>query len=495
MPSDNRVSIPYQNQFSTLPPQCYSEVQPTAVSSPKWIQFNQPLAVELGLDAQALDSDAGLAMFAGNVVPDNAKPLAMVYAGHQFGGWAPRLGDGRAVLLGDLIDTHGEYREIQLKGAGRTPYSRHGDGRAWLGPILREYLVSEAMAALDVPTTRALAAVSTGESVFREGAVPGAIITRVARSHVRVGTFQYFISRGDLSAIDALIRHMGAICYPDILQSDNAAAALFKHVIDRQAALVAQWQSIGFIHGVMNTDNMAISGETIDYGPCAFLDEYNPKKVFSSIDQMGRYAYINQPAAAHWNLSNFAQALLPFINENQDAAVEQAQSMLDEFPSLYETEYKKRMFAKIGIGQSQDSDSALLNELLSTMHESEADFTLTFNYLTSTVASDETLTTITQRYFEAPASLQAWVTQWHERLKSDAGNAEHATLMQQSNPQVIPRNHRIEACIQAALADDYKPFHTLLSALQSPYELASGDIELAQKPANDELVTQTFCGT
>ena len=501
MTNTSNASMPFQNRFAQLPPQLFSEVQPTAVSNPQWIKFNEPLATELGLDVTSLNTPDAAAIFSGNTLPDAAKPLAMTYAGHQFGHWAPQLGDGRAVLLGDLQDTNGQYREIQLKGAGLTPYSRNGDGRAWLGPVLREYIVSEAMAALGVPTTRALAAVLTGDQVFREAAMPGAIITRVAHSHVRVGTFQYFIARNDLPAIEALMLHMISTCYPELSTATNPASALFKAVIIRQADLVAHWQSVGFIHGVMNTDNMAVSGETIDYGPCAFLDEYNPKKVFSSIDQMGRYAYANQPAAAQWNLSNFAQALLPFMDDDKDIALSSAQALLDEFPQHYGDAYSKRMLAKIGISEQQNNDMQLLTELLDLMAESEADFTLTFTYLThyhltklKPSASSGVLDPTP--YYQPPASLQHWIEQWQQRLMQQSTSSEQQqVLMQQHNPSLIPRNHRIEASIQAAVDNDFEPFNQLVDALKNHYSQKEQYNYLAEAPTKHEMVEKTFCGT
>ena len=488
--------MPFQNRFAQLPPQLYSEVPPTAVSNPQWIKFNEALAIELGLDAASLSTPDAVGLFSGNTIPAEAKPLAMTYAGHQFGHWVPQLGDGRAVLLGDLQDTHGRYREIQLKGAGVTPYSRNGDGRAWLGPVLREYIVSEAMAALGVPTTRALAAVLTGDQVMREGVMPGAIITRVANSHVRVGTFQYFIARNDLPAIEALIQHMISTCYPELSNASNPASALFSAVIGKQADLVAHWQSVGFIHGVMNTDNMAISGETIDYGPCAFLDEYDPKKVFSSIDQMGRYAYANQPAAAQWNLSNFAQALLPFMDDDKDVALTNAQALLDEFPQHYQAAYAQRMLAKIGISEQQSDDIELLTELLDLMAEANADFTLTFSHLTKLMPSATNAVIDITPYYQPPKPLQAWVEKWQPRLQQQTitGEQQHA-LMQQHNPMLIPRNHRIEACIQSAVEHDFQPFNDLVDALRQPYN-PDGQYEyLAESPKASEVVKKTFCGT
>ncbi len=490
------ASMPFQNRFAQLPPQLFSEVLPTAVSNPQWIKFNEALATELGLDVALLNTPDAVGIFSGNAIPEAAKPLAMTYAGHQFGHWVPQLGDGRAVLLGDLQDTHGQYREIQLKGAGVTPYSRNGDGRAWLGPVLREYIVSEAMSALGVPTTRALAAVLTGDEVRREGAMPGAIITRVAKSHVRVGTFQYFIARNDLPAIEALMQHMINTCYPQLKDASNPAAALFSEVIGTQADLVAQWQSVGFIHGVMNTDNMAISGETIDYGPCAFLDEYDPKKVFSSIDQMGRYAYANQPAAAQWNLSNFAQALLPFIDDDKEVALTNAQALLDEFPQRYQAAYAQRMLAKIGISEQLSDDIELLTELLDLLAESKADFTLTFSHLTSLMPSAPKATIDTNQYYQPPGSLQAWVGKWQQRLEQlNTSSAQQLALMQQSNPALIPRNHRIEACIQSAVENNFEPFNDLVEALQQPYSPSERYEYLAQPPNEREVVTKTFCGT
>ena len=362
-------------------------LDPTPVANPSLVRLNIDLARQLNLNPEFLASVDGIELLAGNTVPAGAEPLAMAYAGHQFGGWVPQLGDGRAVLLGEIIDKHGCRQDIQLKGAGRTAYSRSGDGRAWLGPVIREFIVSESMAVMGVPTTRALAAVDTGEKIRREGLMPGAVLTRVARSHIRVGTFQYFAARDDADALRTLSDYVIARHYPDAANATNSVLAMLEAIIKRQAALIAHWQSIGFIHGVMNTDNMSIAGDTIDYGPCAFMDTYHPDKVFSSIDHAGRYAFSNQPRAAQWNLACLAQSLLPIVDTDQQKAISQVQAIVDTFPVLFAEQLNKRMGAKIGLTTSQPGDIELINDLLECMADNHADFTLTFRGL-SLLTSD-----------------------------------------------------------------------------------------------------------
>ncbi|MEC8889379.1 MAG: YdiU family protein, partial [Pseudomonadota bacterium] len=360
-------TFPFDNTFAQLPERFYARLAPTPVSSPRLVRLNDALAQQLRLDPTHLTGAGGVEVFAGNCVPDRADPLAMAYAGFQFGSWAPQLGDGRAILLGELIDCDGQRRDVQLKGAGRTPFSRMGDGRAGLGPVLREYIVSEAMAALGIPTTRSLAAVLTGEQVIRENSLPGAVLTRVASSHIRVGTFQYFAARRDTEALALLADYVIHRLYPNLTSVDEPYLALLSAVIDRQAALVAQWQLIGFIHGVMNTDNMSIAGETIDYGPCAFMDTYHPETVYSSIDHMGRYAYQNQPSIAHWNLAGLAQALLPLLSENEDEAVEKATAAINTFPECFKASYTAGLGRKLGLFTVDPGDEALGSDLLERM--------------------------------------------------------------------------------------------------------------------------------
>ena len=471
------LDLPFDNSYARLPERFFTAMAPTPVANPALVALNRPLAERLGLDAEALVSEDGIAMLAGNLVPDAADPLAQVYAGHQFGGWSPRLGDGRAILLGEVLAPDSARFDVQLKGSGPTPYSRMGDGRAWLGPVIREYIVSEAMAALGVPTTRALAAVTTGETVVREAALPGAVLTRVASSHIRVGTFQYFAAQQDTEALEALVAHALARHDPDA----SGPLGLLRGVIERQAHLIARWMGLGFIHGVMNTDNMAISGETIDYGPCAFVDTYNPMRVFSSIDQHGRYAYARQPDIAMWNLAQLATALLLLIGE-----VEAAQAEIDRFPALFRAAWLEVFSAKIGITATED-DAPLIHELLDRMAAARADFTNAFRALGTEDARDE---------FLDPTAFDEWHAKWIERLAVEGETPESVKpAMDAANPAVIPRTHRIEAAIQAAVEGDYAPFERLNRVLAAPFELADDDADLARPPTEEEIVPQTFCGT
>ncbi len=471
------LELPFDNSYARLPERFFTAMAPTPVAAPELVALNSPLADELGLDADALASEDGVAMLAGNLVPDAAHPLAQVYAGHQFGGWSPRLGDGRAILLGEVVAPGGARFDIQLKGSGPTPYSRMGDGRAWLGPVLREYIMSEAMSALGVPTTRALAAVTTGETVVREAPFPGAVFTRVASSHVRVGTFQYFASQQDVDGIEALVAH--AIERHD--PGADGALGLLRGVVERQARLVAQWMGIGFIHGVMNTDNMTISGETIDYGPCAFMDTYHPMRVFSSIDQHGRYAYARQPDVAMWNLAQLASALLTVI-----PTVEDAQAELDRFPDLFRAAWLEVFGAKIGITASEN-DAALIHDLMKRMADGNADFTNAFRALGTPAARDE---------FVDPSSYDDWEKAWRARLDADGTSPkELREALDRVNPAVIPRTHRIEQAIQAGVAGDFAPFHRLNAVLATPFTVTEDNTDLTRPPTEDEIVPQTFCGT
>ncbi len=481
--------IAFDNSYARLPAACFERVIPTPVKAPQLIKLNTGLAQELGLDATWLASEQGVSMLAGNNLPESADALAMAYAGHQFGNWVPQLGDGRAILLGEVIDINNERFDVQLKGAGRTPFSRGGDGRNWVGPVLREYLVSEAMAALGVPTTRALAAVATGEHVLREtGPMPGAIVTRVARSHVRVGTFQYLAARGNEEALLALIDHVIEHQYPSLLSAENKALSLLEAVIDAQARLVAHWQSIGFIHGVMNTDNCSVSGHTIDYGPCAFMDTYQADKVFSSIDRGARYAYQNQPRIAQWNLVNLAQCLLPFIHEDKEKSVELAQEAINRFDAIFIDYYSQQMRAKLGLPDEHEDDLALATQLLADMETEQLDFTQTFTQLSYPDAMSP---------FAAGGTLHNWSLRWQQRLQNDEAQLLLSRqAMQQVNPTVIPRNHLIETFIARAVSDnDVSDFHVMLDIVTTPFDKRHIGSVYAAPPKPEEAVTQTFCGT
>jgi uncharacterized protein YdiU (UPF0061 family) len=469
--------IEFDNSYARLPGRFFTKLPPVAVKAPELIKLNAALAGEMGLDADWLNSADGVAMMAGNHLPPGSEPLAQVYAGHQFGGWSGQLGDGRANLLGEVQGPDGRHWDIQLKGSGPTPYSRMGDGRAWLGPVLREYIVSEAMAAFSVPTTRALAAVATGESVLREDRYPGAILTRVASSHLRVGTFQYFAASRDEEAVAALLEFAIARHYPDLSSGD--ALGFLRAVMEAQADLVARWMGLGFIHGVMNTDNCHIGGLTIDYGPCAFMDTYHPGKVFSSIDQTGRYAYGAQPQIVIWNLAQLATSLLPLIDADRDKAVEAAQEVLAGFAGSYTAAWKSVFLAKIGLSEGGEDEIALAQDLLTRMAEQEADFTLTFRALLDGSARDQ---------FTDPASFEAWAKTWQAHSPDEA-------LMRTANPAFIPRNHRIEQAITAAVSGHFEPFHRLTHVLETPFDDQPEHSDLQDAPEPRELVHQTFCGT
>ena len=487
----------FDNSYAQLPERFYAKLPPTPVAGPRLVRLNEPLARHLGLDPERLGSPEGIEMLAGNRVPEGAEPLAMAYAGFQFGNWVPQLGDGRAILLGELIDRDGVRRDIQLKGAGRTPFSRMGDGRAVLGPVLREYLVSEAMAALGIPTTRSLAALLTGEQIMRESHLPGALLVRVAKSHVRVGTFQYFAGQRDIEALRLLADHVIDRHYPSAAESDEPYLTLLDVVIDRQASLVAHWQSVGFIHGVMNTDNTSISGETIDYGPCAFMDTFHPETVYSSIDHMGRYAYRNQPPIMHWNLAGFAQTLLPLLDDDADAAVATATEVINTFPARFEGYYDDGMQLKLGLGASQSGDRDLVQALLGCMAENHADFTLTFRRLCDVATQEVQHDGPVRTLFEDPEAFDQWAVSWRQRLLTDnRSDVERQTEMRRVNPAFIPRNHRVEEVIRAAEDNnDLDPFRKLLSVLARPCDDQPGAERYTLPPKPDEVVRQTFCGT
>jgi uncharacterized protein YdiU (UPF0061 family) len=460
------------------------------------LKLNRPLALQLGLDPDQLDNPAGAEILAGTRLPEGAASIAMAYAGHQFGQFVPQLGDGRAILLGEVIDLDGQRRDIQLKGSGPTPFSRRGDGRAALGPVLREYIVSEAMFALGIPTTRSLAAVLTGERVARDAMLPGAVLTRVASSHIRVGTFQFFAARRDGDNVRLLADHVISRHYPDAASSENPYGALLNGVIARQAMLIARWMQIGFIHGVMNTDNCSIAGETIDYGPCAFMDAFDPKTVFSSIDQMGRYAYGNQPRIAQWNLTRFAETLLPLLADDEQAAIAVAQAAIDDFTETFDAAYQAGMRRKLGLFTARDDDPALAQDLLAAMAKNQADFTLTFRHL-GDAALGPAHDAAVRGQFTDPADFDAWAVTWRARLADEPQDATaRHQAMQAVNPAFIPRNHRIEAVIQAAVtSDDFAPFRELMAVLARPFDEQPAFAAYADPPLPEQRVLETFCGT
>jgi uncharacterized protein YdiU (UPF0061 family) len=490
------VSAALTSSYARLPEHFFARLQPVPVAEPRLIRFNRELARDLRLGLDGLDDGALAALFSGNTLLPGAEPIATAYAGHQFGQFVPQLGDGRAILLGEVRDREGRRRELQLKGSGRTPFSRAGDGRAALGPVLREYLISEAMHALGIPATRALAAVTSGERVYREEPLPGAILTRVAASHIRVGTFQYFAARGDAAAVKRLADYVIERLYPAALDSSQPYLALLQSFARRQAALVAGWLHVGFIHGVMNTDNMALSGETIDFGPCAFLDAYDPETVFSSIDQFGRYAYANQPHAAQWNLARFAETLLPILDPVADHALELANGVITDFASDYAAQWLSGMRRKCGLGSAEEQDRELIQTWLHTMQDQQADFTLSFRRL-SDAAEDPAREAALRAMFREPEACSAWLEQWRSRLTRESIEpAARAAAMRQVNPAFIPRNHRVEQAIVAAVQrQDFAPFNQLLAVLSQPYEDQPAYAGYAEPPKAGERVLQTFCGT
>ncbi len=547
--------IPFERRYAELPDILYSEVEPTPVADPELFWLNRPLARELGLDPEALASPEGTALLAGNLVPKSVRPLAMGYAGHQFGGWVPQLGDGRALLLGELVDARGVRRDVQLKGSGRTPYSRRGDGRSSIGPVVREVLGSEAMAALGIPTTRALAAVATGERVFRERPEPGGVMTRVAESHIRVGTFEFALRRGGTEAVRALLEHVIARHYPELAEGGQAAGegsegradpagradsggmaepggtadfertgALLEAVTRRTAELVAQWLLVGFIHGVMNTDNTSVAGLTIDYGPFGFLDPYRPSEVYSSIDVHGRYAYNRQPGIALWNLARFAETLLPFLGATQDEGVERAQAVLGGFVPHFEGVYHRGLARKLGFAEEREGDRELAIEFLDRMERDGADYTNTFRALChvggtdagesgadpgaasggasarasgeaggSGTVSDEDM----EAHFGTPGAFAEWAPRWRARLAAEGrAEADRRRAMRAVNPAYILRNHLAQAAVDAAIERlDFEPMKRLLGVLARPFEEQPGAEDLARAPEPEERVTRTFCGT
>ena len=497
--NEANVALPiraFSNSFVRLPDRFFVRQAPVPVANPHLIKFNEALANELVLDTRAIEAAGPAALFAGNILPAGAEPIAMAYAGHQFGNFVPQLGDGRAILLGEVFDRAGNRRDIQLKGSGRTAFSRGGDGRAALGPVLREYLLSEAMHALGIPTTRALAAVTTGEMVIREGRLPGAVLTRVAASNIRVGTFQYFAARGDQDAIKRLADYVIDRHYPTLNDAVNPYLALLKAVVDRQASLIARWLLVGFIHGVMNTDNMAISGETIDFGPCAFIDTYDPATVFSSIDQFGRYAYANQPPIAQWNLARFAETLLPLLDTDENRSIEMATEIVQGFFGDFETYWLSGMRQKLGLHTAEERDRELIDNLLDIMQQNTVDFTLLFRRLSSTSHAKPSETGI-HALFKNPETFNIWAEAWRQRLDREPLDPHaRASSMRMVNPAFIPRNHRVEHALAAAVEQaDFGPFHELLDVLQRPFEDQPTFAHYTESPSPSELVFQTYCGT
>jgi len=490
-------ALPFDNTYARDLAGLYASVRPAPASAPRSLFFNEALARELGLDPAVWGGEAGAPVWAGNVVPEGAEPLAQAYAGHQFGGFSPQLGDGRALLLGELIDTQGQRRDVALKGSGRTPYSRGGDGKAAVGPMLREVLIGEALHALGVPTTRALAVVATGEDVYRDDTLPGAVLTRVASSHLRVGTFQFFAARGQLEELQRLLDHAVARHQPDAVGAPDRALRLLQGVAERQAALIAQWMNVGFIHGVMNTDNMTISGESIDFGPCAFMEAYDPAAVFSSIDRNGRYAFGNQAAIARWNLARLAEALLPLfpgVDDDTEVAVALATAVIDAFPGRFDAQWRAGQRAKLGLQSAQPEDVALADDFLALMHAQRMDFTLGWRHLASAAEGDEAPL---RALAAEPEALAPWLARWRARWAGEGSAVEVAQRLRVANPWLIARNHRVEAALQAASdGGDLAPFQRLLAALQRPFDERQDVADLAEPaPAAVTACYRTFCGT
>jgi len=496
MQNSRKTPICFNNSFVKLGEKFYAKLNPTPVEQPQIVKLNDGLSNKLGIDLEMLELEDWASIFSGNRILPGSEPLAMVYAGHQFGHLVPQLGDGRAILLGEVIDISSMRNDIQLKGSGITPFSRQGDGRAGLGPVLREYIVSEAMHALGIPTTRSLCAVTTGEQVFRETVLPGAVLTRVASGHVRTGTFQYFALRDDKKAITKLADYVIDRHYPEVKESRNTYLKLLEKVMDRHAQLVTKWLHVGFIHGVMNTDNMALSGETIDYGPCAFMDSFNKTQVFSSIDHSGRYSYGNQPQIVQWNLARLAETLLPLIDKKQESAVEMAKEVIELYSERFKEYWLSGMRRKIGLFSSEQEDEKLIESLLNIMHENEADFTLTFRSLSDTAFDSKNNRKI-RNLFKDAGAFDNWSESWLSRLSCESTSPEERLkLMRKVNPAFIPRNHRVEQALNAAIENlDYGPFEKLVDVLSSPYEEIKEKDEFMLPPKPGEHVSQTFCGT
>ena len=476
-----------ERTYSKLPGVFFSKLSPTPVSNPEILLFNQKLAEEIGLDLSVLSEEERTQLLSGNLVPKGIEPFAQAYAGHQFGNFT-MLGDGRALMLGEHLTPSGQRLDLQFKGSGRTPYSRGGDGRAALGPMLREYLISEAMHALGIPTTRSLAVVATGESVYRESELPGAILTRTAGSHIRVGTFEFASLHEDKAMTQALLDYLIDRHFPEIREEENKALSVLRAAIDQQIDLITHWMRVGFIHGVMNTDNMALSGETIDYGPCAFMDVFSPDTVFSSIDHRGRYAFANQPYVAQWNLARLAESLLPLIHDERQDAIAGAEESLNAFEPAYKDKWLAMMGTKLGLAEADKQDERLVTDLLDWMHSNGADYTNTFRDLGRQVLPEN------QPY--QSETFETWHRRWQERLGGEGRSLDSSlALMRSVNPVVIPRNHKVEEALQAGEEGNLNPFRNLLKALESPYEEADHLAPYQVPPKPSEKVHQTFCGT
>ena len=471
----------------------YVPWQAARASAPRLLALNDELAVELGLDAGALSAPHGVDVLVGNAVPEGASPVAQAYAGHQFGGYSPLLGDGRALLLGEVIDVHGRRRDLHLKGSGRTPFARGGDGKAAVGPMLREYVIGEAMHALGIPTTRALAVVATGDRVRRETSLPGAVLVRVAASHLRVGTFQYAAARGDGALVQRLADYAIARHHPHVAEADNPYLAFLEAVVESQASLLARWMCVGFVHGVMNTDNMTISGETIDYGPCAFMEAFDPATVFSSIDHAGRYAYGNQPMVAQWNLARLAETLLPLLHVETEPAVAAATDVLQSFRARYEASWGRGMAAKLGLADGEGADGALIEDLLALLYAEQVDFTACFRALASTLRGEPAPV---RSLVADPAAFDAWTERWRARLAAEGAAPEAiARAMDRVNPAYIPRNHQVEEALAAATGGDLEPFHALVDVVSRPFDERSGLDAFTLPAPSDFGAYRTFCGT
>jgi uncharacterized protein YdiU (UPF0061 family) len=502
--SDKPTSPRFEHSYRQLSAVFFRDQQPTAVAKPEMIQLNQALAEELNLNINWLQSEQGLLAMAGNAMPGEAHPIATAYSGHQFGSWNPTLGDGRAILLGEVISRSGQRYDFQLKGAGTTPYSRQGDGRSPLGPALREYILSEAMAAIGIPTTRSLAVVSTGERVAREQMLPGGILTRIAKSHLRIGSFEYAMSLNDSAKLTELADYTLERLFPDCQSQAKPYMAMLQAMVERQAKLVAQWQAVGFVHGVMNTDNILLSGETVDYGPCAFLDHYDPDAVFSSIDRNGRYAYKNQPAISQWNLMVFAQALLPILGDDKQQTVDEANEVLGSFVAHYDSAYAEAMAKKIGFNRASTASEQLSKQLLELMQQYKLDFTQTFSRLTQLIDPEQTISA--EQAFssidsDTMAAIAPWLASWQQAidetlLLQQLSLADISATMQQANPLYIPRNHLVEAALHAAVYENQlAPFYQLIDCLTKPYQRHANHDYFVAPPAPEQVVRATFCGT
>ena len=476
-----------ESTYAELPPVFFNKLSPTPVSQPSLVIFNDKLTDEIGLNLSTMDEKDLIKLLSGNLIPDGVEPFAQAYAGHQFGNFT-MLGDGRAIVLGEHLTPSGDRFDIQLKGSGRTPYSRGGDGRAALGPMLREYIISEAMHSLGIPTTRSLAVVTTGERVYREDELTGAILTRVAGSHIRVGTFEFAAIQQDKAITRALLDYLIHRHFPEIREDENSALSLLNAVIQKQADLITHWMRVGFIHGVMNTDNMALSGETIDYGPCAFMDRFAPDTVFSSIDHRGRYAYANQPHIAQWNIARLAEAILPLIHEKREKAIEMAEDSLNAFESIYKNRWLIMMCSKLGLSEINETNEKLVTDLLDLMHQNAADYTNTF--------LDLSQKTLPESKLFKTEEFKSWQIRWHKQIKLEDQDLESChSLMRSVNPAVIPRNHKVEEVLTASEQGDFKPLHNLLEAVENPYQNRESLAPFQLPPRPEERVLQTFCGT